>query len=56
MNAEQVWILWGSDTERLWVEAVFDDKVKSEAALRYMKATDDGRGYVYWVQEKEITK
>jgi hypothetical protein len=51
-----VWLLWGSDTENPWVEAVFDDKVLAEAGLRYLKDTDDGHGYVYWIQEMEITK
>jgi hypothetical protein len=49
-----VWLLWGSDTEKPWVEAVFADKVLAESALRHMKDTDDGRGYIYWIQEKEI--
>lgn len=51
-----VWILRGSDGETPWIEAVFIDKVKAEAALRYMQGTDDGRGYVYTIQEKEITE
>jgi hypothetical protein len=51
-----VWILWGSDTQKPWLEAVFDDKVLAESVLRHMKATDDERGYIYWIQEKEITK
>ena len=51
-----VWLLWGSDAEKPWVEAVFDDKVLAEAGLRYLKNTDDGCGYIYWIQEKEITK
>lgn len=53
---ETVWILWGSDTEKPWIEAVFIEKAMAETALRYMKHTDDGRGYIYWIQEKEITK
>ena len=52
---KQVWLLWGSDTEKPWVEQVFVDKVMAEFALRHMKITDDGRGYIYWIQEKEIT-
>lgn len=53
---KQVWLLWGSDTEKPWVESVFIDKVLAEFALRHMKITDDGRGYIYWIQEKEITQ
>ena len=53
---KQVWLLWGSDTEKTWVEGVFIDKVLAETALRHMKVTDDGRGYIYWIQEKEITQ
>lgn len=53
---KQVWLLWGSDTERPWLEHVFIDKVLAESALRHMKDTDDGRGYVYWIQEKGITQ
>lgn len=51
-----VWILKGSDGDTPWIEAVFIDKVKAEAALRYLQETDDGRGYFYTIQEKEITK
>lgn len=51
-----VWILWGSDTEKPWLEGVYADKVKAEADMRYLKDTDDGRGYIYWIQEKEVTK
>ena len=51
-----IWILWVSDTEKPFIEAVFADKVKAEASLRYLKDTDDGRGYVYWIQEKEVTQ
>jgi hypothetical protein len=53
---KQVWILMGSDTETPWIEAVFIDKVLAEANLRHLKGTDDGRGYIFWIQEKEITK
>ena len=51
-----VWILKGSDGDTPWIEAVFIDKVKAEAALRYMQDTDDGRGYFYTIQVKEITE
>ena len=50
----QVWLLWGSDTEMTWLEAVYADKVKAEADLRYLEDTDDERGYIYWIQEKEV--
>jgi hypothetical protein len=53
---KQVWLLWGSDTEKNWLEAVFIDKVLAELHLRHMRDTDDGRGYLYWIQEKGITK
>lgn len=49
-----IWLLWGSDTEKPFIDCVFADKVKAEAALRYLKDTDDGRGYIYWIQEKEV--
>lgn len=51
-----VWLLWGSDTEKPWLEAVFVDKVLAEVHLRHMQSTDDGRGYIYWIQEKGVTK
>ena len=50
-----VWILMGSDSETPWIEGVYIDKVRAEEDMRYLKDTDDGRGYIYWVQEKEIT-
>ena len=53
---KMIWILWVSDTEKPFIEAVFADKVKAEAALRYLKDTDNGRSYVYWIQEKEVTQ
>ena len=53
---KQVWILMGSDTKTPWIEAVFIDKVLAEANMRHLKGTDDGRGYIFWIQEKEITK
>lgn len=51
-----VWILWGSDTERPFLEGVYTDKLRAETDLRHLKETDDGRGYIYWIQEKEITQ
>lgn len=50
-----VWILWISDTEKPWIEGVYVDKVRAEADMRLLKDTDDGRGYIYWIQEKEVT-
>ena len=50
-----VFILWGSDSESPWIEAIFSDKVKAESALRYLKETDDGKDYIYWVQEKIVS-
>lgn len=55
MKITMVYLLWVSDTETAHLENVFIDKVLAETALRHMKNTDDGRGYVYWIQEKEIT-
>ena len=49
-----VWLLWGSDTEKPWLEEVYANKVKAEADLRYLKDTDFGRGYIYWIQEKGV--
>jgi hypothetical protein len=46
---KQVWLLWGSDTETPWLEAVFIDKVLAELHLRHLTATDDGRGYRYCI-------
>lgn len=51
-----VYILKGSDGDTPWIEAVFIDKVKAEAALRYLRDTDDGRGYIYDIQEKAVTE
>lgn len=51
-----VWLLWGIGGETPWLEGVFINKVLAESALRHLKDTDDGRGYVYWIQEKGITQ
>ena len=51
---KQVWLLWVSDAEKPWVEAVFADKAKAEAAMRTVQVGDEGRGYLYWIQEKEV--
>jgi hypothetical protein len=51
-----VWILWESDTEKAHIEALFIDKVLAETHLRHMKDADDGRGYIYWIQEKQVTE
>jgi hypothetical protein len=50
-----VYILWCSDSEYPWMEDIFDDKVKAEVALKYLKDTDDGRGFIYWVQKKAVS-
>lgn len=50
-----VYIVWSSDAESPWIENIFADKVKAESALRYLKETDDGRGFIYWIQEKEVS-
>lgn len=51
---KQVWLLWISDTKTPWVEGVFADKTKAEEAMRTVQVGDDGRGYIYWIQEKEV--
>ena len=51
-----IWILKAGDGDKAWIEAVFADKTKAEAALRYMKETDDGRGFLYWIKEHEVTQ
>ena len=51
---KRVWILWGSDTETPWIEELFAHKIMAEKALRHMKETDTERGFMYWIQEKEI--
>lgn len=53
---KMVWILWSSDSEKPWIEGVYVDKVLAEKHLRILKDTDDGRGYIYWVQEKQVTE
>jgi hypothetical protein len=50
-----VWLLWCSGPEKPWVLGVYTDKVRAEADMRLLKNTDDGRGYIYWIQEKEVT-
>ena len=52
---KHVYIVWISDTESPWIENIFADKVNAESALRYLKETDDGRGFIYWVEEKEVS-
>ena len=49
-----VWILWGSDTQRPWIEEVFAHKIMAEKALRHYEEADEGRGFIYWIQEKEV--
>ena len=49
-----VWIIWCNDLEGKFIAGVYDDKVRAEEDMRYMRATDDGAHY--WIQEKEITK
>jgi len=54
-----VWLLWIGDgvldEEKPWVEGVYVDKVKAEADMRLLKDADEGRGYIYWIQEKAVT-
>ena len=49
-----VWIVWGEDSEGKFIAGIYDDKVRAEEDMRYMRATDDGAHYN--IQEKEITK
>lgn len=51
---KQVWIVWGDDSEGRFIAGIYDDKVRAEEDMRYMRATDDGAHYN--IQEKEITK
>jgi hypothetical protein len=60
---DTVWILMVSTTSPATgvarkgaIEAIFADKVKAEAALRHMKDTDDGRGFIYYIREHEVTR
>ena len=49
-----VWLLWGSDTEVPWVEGVYANKVEAKSDLRLLKESDDGRGYIYWIEERPV--
>jgi len=51
-----VYLLWGSDTEKSWVEGVYTSKATAEDDLRLLEENDDGFGYIYWVQERQITR
>lgn len=52
-----VWLLWASDGRRQWVVGVYANKDRAEAAPLEVAEGDEGRGwYVYWLQEKEMTK
>jgi hypothetical protein len=51
-----VWLLWSSDGETPRVEGVYVDKVKAEADMRLLKDAEAyTHGYIYWIQEKELT-
>ena len=54
MSMRLIWILWGSDTQRPWIEEVFAHKVMAEKVLRHFEEADEGRGFLYWIQEKEV--
>ena len=47
-----VWILWGSDTQRPWIEEVFAHKIMAEKAMR--ECQDGDSNNYYWIQEKEV--
>jgi hypothetical protein len=49
-----VWLLWGSDTETPWIEGVYTSKVQAEADLRILEDAEEC-GYIYWIQEKQVT-
>lgn len=52
---KEVYVLWTSDGRDKWIEDIFADKDRAEAALRYMKQTDTQPGvYHYWIQTKEV--
>ena len=55
MPMKYVWLLWGSDTERPWIEGVYTSKVKAEADLRILEDAEEC-GYIYWIQEKQVTQ
>ena len=54
MTMKLIWILWGSDTQKPWIEGVFAHKVMAEKVLRHCEKEDEGRGFIYWIQEKEV--
>lgn len=51
-----VYLLWSSDSEVQHLEEIFAYKIDAEKAMRLYKEQDDGRGYHYWIQEKEVLK
>lgn len=52
-----VWLLWASDGRGQWVVGVYASKDRAEAVPLEVAEGDEGRGwYVYWTQEKEITR
>lgn len=51
-----VWLLWGSDGNTPWLISVFVDKVLCEAHLRHEAKLEEGKGYIFWIQEKQVTK
>jgi hypothetical protein len=54
-----VYLLWGSDTEKSWVEGVYTSKATAEDDLRLLEEAgeeDNPDGHTYWVQERQITR
>jgi hypothetical protein len=49
-----VYLLWSSDSEVQHLEEIFAYKIDAEKAMRLYKEQDDGRGYHYWIQEREV--
>jgi hypothetical protein len=33
---------------------VFAHKIMAEKVLRHLEEADGGRGFIYWIQEKEV--
>ena len=53
-----VWLLWGSEggiTETPWIEGVYTSKVQAEADSRILEDAEEC-GYIYWIQEKQVTQ
>jgi hypothetical protein len=47
-----VYLLWGGDADGAFIDTVFADKDKAEAAIRELLRADPECHY--WIQEKEV--